>query len=128
MMGAMSERLWNELRACLAQRRAHGWYLDEDEMGWCFGLGGACRLVVVVRDERVVVYDADADADVVFEDVGQFAVALPDLERSHRGFSSYYRRILDSALHLDPAELAEHQRQLAAQDAELDVDRPLGTG
>jgi hypothetical protein len=61
-------------------------------------------------------YDADADREAVFADVGQLAAALPDLEQSHRGFSASYRRILDSTLQLDTAELAEHQRQLAAQD------------
>lgn len=118
----MTEALWNELRACLGERRAHGWYLDEDEMGWCFGLGGACRLVVAVRDARIHVYDADDDAETVFDDVQQLAAALPALEQSHRGFSAAYRRILDSTLQLDTAELAEHQRQLAAQDGALDAD------
>jgi hypothetical protein len=122
MMGGMSERLWNELRAYLGERRAHGWYLDESEMGWCFGLGGACRLAVSVRDGRIQVYDADTDDDTVFDDVEHLATALPDLEQSHRGFSSAYRQILDSPLQLDTAELAEHQRQLAAQDAALDAD------
>jgi hypothetical protein len=118
----MSEALWNELRAYLGQRRARGWYLDEDEMGWCFGLGGACRLAVSVRGARIQVYDADTDDEVQFDDVDQLAAALPGLEHSHRGFSSAYRRILDSPLQLDTAELAEHQRQLAAQDAALDAD------
>ncbi len=114
--------MWNELRAYLGERRERGWYLDEDEMAWCFGLGGACRLAVSVRDERYVVYDGDADEEHVFEDLAQLAAALPALEHSHRGFSSLYRQILDSPLRLDPAELAEHQRQLAAQDAALDAD------
>jgi hypothetical protein len=118
----MSAQLWNELRDCLRPRRERGWYLDEDQMGWCFGLGGACRLAVSVREERILVYDGDADTEVLFDDMAQFVAALPDLEHSHRGFSAAYRRILDSDLQLDPAELAEHQRQLAAQDAALDAD------
>jgi hypothetical protein len=122
MMGTMSEAGWNELRAFLGGRRPRGWYLDEDEMAWCFGLGGACRLAASVRGEQFVVYDADADDETVFDDLAQLAAAIPALERSHRGFSSVYRQILDSSLHLDPAELAEHQRQLAAQDAALDAD------
>lgn len=116
----MSERLWNELRAYIGERRARGWYLDEDEMGWCFGLGGACRLAVSVRDGRIEVYDADVDDQIVVDDVEQLAGVLPGLEQSHRGFSAAYRHILDSSLQLDTAELAEHQRQLAAQDAALD--------
>ena len=116
MMAMMSLALWNELRAYLGERRPRGWYLDEDERPWCFGLGGACRLAVSVRDERVLLYDADADHETVFADVGQLATALPAFEQSHRGFSAAYRRILDSSLQLDTAELAEHQRQLAAQD------------
>jgi hypothetical protein len=118
----MSERLWNELRAYLGDRRARGWYLDEDEMAWCFGLGGACRLAVSVRAGRIHVYDADVDEASEVDDVEQLAAVLPALERSHRGFSSAYRRILDSSLQLDTAELVEHQRQLAAQDAALDAD------
>ena len=118
----MSEGLWNELRAHLRQRRAHGWYLDEDEMAWCFGLGGACRLAVSVRDDHVLVYDADNDDETFFDDVEQLARALPGLEQSHRGFSSAYRQILDSNLQLDAVELADHQRQLAAQDAALDAE------
>ena len=121
-MASMSERLWNELRAHLGQRRERGRYLDEDEMGWCYGLGGACRLAVSVRGERVLLYDADRDAETVFDDVDQLVASLPTLERSHRGFSAAYRKILDSDLHLDTTELAEHQRQLAAQDAALDAD------
>ena len=116
----MSEGLWNELRAHLRQRRAHGWYLDEDEMAWCFGLGGACRLAVSVRGDQVMVYDADRDDEQAFDGVRELAEAVPALEQTHRGFSSAYRHILDSTLQLDPAELAEHQRQLAAQDAALD--------
>jgi hypothetical protein len=116
----MSVALWNELRTYLGARRARGWYLDEDEMAWCFGLGGACRLAVSVRGDRVVVYDGDRDDELAFDGVAQFAAALPPLEQSHRGFSAAYRHILDSSLQLDPAELAEHQRQLAAQDAALD--------
>ena len=120
-MAAMSEALWNELRAYLGPRRAHGWYLDEDEMAWCFGLGGACRLAVSVRDGRIRLYDGDADTEVYFDDVDELAAASPDLERSHRGFSSVYRRILESELQIDSVELAEHQRQLAEQDAALDA-------
>ena len=118
----MTAALWNELRAYLGARRARGWYLDEDEMAWCFGLGGACRLAVSAHDERILLYDADADREVVFADVEQLAAALPALEQSHRGFSAAYRRILDSTLQLDTAELAEHQRQLAAQDAAFAPD------
>jgi len=121
-MAAMSEALWNELRAYLGQRRAHGWYLDEDEMAWCFGLGGACRLAVAVRDGRIRLYDGDADTEAFFDDVGELAAAVPALERRHRGFSSAYRKILESPLQLDSTELAEHQRQLADQDAALDRD------
>jgi hypothetical protein len=118
----MSERQWNELRAYLGARRAHGWYLDEDEMGWCYGLGGACRLTISVRDDRIVLYDADHDIETTFDDVETLAAQVPTFERSHRGFSASYRSILDSDLHLDTTELAEHQRQLAAQDAALDAD------
>jgi hypothetical protein len=114
--------LWNELRDHLGERRAHGWYLDEDEMGWCFGLGGACRLVVRVDDGTIRVYDADRDHETAFADVARLVAVLPELERSHRGFSADYRRILDSSLDLPVEELAEHQRQLAAQDAALDTD------
>jgi hypothetical protein len=118
----MSAARWNELRAYLGARRARGWYLDEDEMAWCFGLGGACRLAVSARGDQILLYDADADREVVYADVDQLAAALPALEQSHRGFSSAYRRILDSSLQLDTAELAEHQRQLAAQDAAFAAD------
>jgi hypothetical protein len=121
MMYRVSERLWIELRSHLGQRREHGWYLDEDEMGWCFGLGGACRLVVTAPGDRIVVYDADDDAETVFANMADLVATLPALEQSHRGFSVAYRRILDSDLHLDPSELAEHQRQLKAQDAALDA-------
>ena len=119
----MSERQWNELRAHLGQRaRAHGWYLDEDEMGWCYGLGGACRLAVSVRGDRIVLYDADHDTEtVVRRRRPARRIRCPTLERSHRGFSPAYRKILDSDLHLDTSQLAEHQRQLAAQDAALDT-------
>jgi len=116
----MSERLWNELRTCLGARRDHGWYLDEGEMAWCFGLGGACRVAVSARDDRIHLYDADADTWAELDDVTQLAARLPAIEHSHRGFSVAYRQILDSSLELDTAELAEHQRQLAAQDAALD--------
>jgi hypothetical protein len=119
-MAGMSEALWNELRAYLGQRRAHGWYLDEDEMAWCFGLGGACRLAVSVHDGRIRLYDGDADTETFFGDLHEFAAALPELERSHRGFSAAYRQILGSPLQIDSAELVEHQRQLAEQDAALD--------
>ena len=118
----MSVALWNELRAYLGARRTRGWYLDEDERAWCFGLGGACRLAVSVRDDRVRLYDADADRETVFADVERLVAALPELEQSHRGFSAAYRRILDSSLQLDTTELAEHQRQLAAQDAAFGDD------
>ncbi len=118
----MSERLWNELRGYLGERRAHGWYLDEDELAWCFGLGGACRLAVSVHDGRIRVYDADEDTTTDVADIAALAAQLPELERSHRGFSTAYRRILDSTLQLDTTELAEHQRQLAAQDAALDAE------
>jgi hypothetical protein len=121
-MVPMSERQWNELRAYLGSRRAHGWYLDEDEMGWCYGLGGGCRLTISVRDDRIVLYDADHDIATTFDDLGELAAQVPTFERSHRGFSAAYRSILDSDLHLDTTELAEHQRQLAAQDAALDAD------
>jgi hypothetical protein len=124
MMSPMSERLWNELRSHLSARREHGWYLDEDEMGWCFGLGGACRLVVTARGDRIAVYDADEDTYTTFAGIDDLLAALPALEQSHRGFSAAYRRILDSDLHVDAGELAEHQRQLAAQDAALDAQDP----
>ena len=124
----MSERLWHDLRAYLGPRRARGWYLDEDEMGWCFGLGGGCRLAVSARGDRIVLYDADTDDETVFGDVQQLAAVLPGLEQSHRGFSAAYRRILDSSLQLDTVELAEHQRQLAAQDAAFEGEGEGDTG
>jgi hypothetical protein len=101
---------WLALGEALAARP--GWYYETQEIDqsifWAFGLAGAARLVVTVRDDGLLLYDHAADAE---HHLGSLAGVLGWLnlhEADFEGFTPLQNELLDVVL---PNQVAEWQAE-----------------
>jgi hypothetical protein len=101
---------WSAVSAALSARP--GWHLETDGLHnidlWCFGLEGACRLVVSMPDGGILLYDADdridATSEHFFESVDDLIAWLELHEAEHEGFTELQETLID---HLLPDQIEE---------------------
>ena len=94
----MNLKDWQIISGALKARP--GWHLEGDESGpfWCFGLAGACRLVISMTDTEFHLLDHDADNDYDFGSIEELALWLADHESEHEGFDGLQADLIDYVL------------------------------
>jgi hypothetical protein len=105
---------WGALSDALVMRP--GWHLEHDDRQnldlWCFGLEGACRLVVTIPDGGILLYDADDPIDATsehpFATVADMVAWLELHESEHEGFTELQETLID---HLLPDQIEEWGRE-----------------
>lgn len=105
---------WGALSDALMTRP--GWHLEHDEIAhqdlWCFGLEGACRLVVTLPAGEILLFDADDPIDATsqhrFGSVAGLIEWLQVHESEHEGFTELQDQLID---HLLPDQIEEWGRE-----------------
>jgi hypothetical protein len=92
--------VWDELSEILSTRP--GWHLETDGFSpspiWCFGLGGACRLVISMQARGSLLYDHAADTEHPFSELDDVMAWLEVHESEYEGFTELQTELMGDLL------------------------------
>lgn len=95
---------WAQLRS-VRGRAVEGWRFEVlnphwplPEVGWCFGLAGASRLVVMATPTELRLYDSDSEVEHRFTELIALVAWLDEHEHEHAGFTTVQTWLLDDSL------------------------------